>query len=236
MNKIAELCLMNPQNCTAMKKKIKLFDKKISQFPDIISWAKKLDVTKLSEFLTNDKANKLFLASGGSYSAAAFAEQLSVKKKIMAHAMTPHFYLTSGFESLPAQTLLISASGANNDICRAFEAGKTNRQEMKAITLSSKGKLQSLMNDSGSGNVYSYDIPTGRDGFLSTNTVLTFYILLYRAFGYDNLDDLYTEIPDNELDEINQFVTNLKNISDDEMSEHEAFLHKLEGVDSFFIL
>ena len=130
MNKNAELCLMNHQYFTAMKKSIKLFDKKISQFPDIISWAKTLDVTEPGKFLTNNKANKLFLASGGSYSAAAFAEQLSVKKKIMAHAMTPHFYLTSGFESLPAQTLLISASGANNDICRAFEAGKTNRQEM----------------------------------------------------------------------------------------------------------
>ena len=57
-----------------MKKSIKLFDKKISQFPDIISWAKNLDVTKLSNFLINDKSNKLFLASGGSYSAAAFAE------------------------------------------------------------------------------------------------------------------------------------------------------------------
>ena len=219
-----------------MKKKINLFDKKISQFPDIISWAKNLDINDLSYFLMDEKCNKLFLASGGSFSAAAFAELLSVKRQIMAHAMTPHFYLTSGFDGLPAQTLLISASGANNDICRAFEAGSANHQEMKAITLSSKGKLQSLMNDSESGNVYSYDIPTGRDGFLSTNTVLTFYILLYRAFGYDNLDDLCTEIPDNELDEINQFVTNLKNISDDEMSEHEAFLHKLERVDSFFIL
>lgn len=236
MNKNAELCLMNHQYFTAMKKSIKLFDKKISQFPDIISWAKTLDVTEPGKFLTNNKANKLFLASGGSYSAAAFAELLSVKKQIMAHAMTPHFYLTSGFYSLPAQTLLISASGANNDICRTFEAGKANLQEMKAITLSSKGKLQSLMNDSESGNVYSYDIPTGRDGFLSTNTVLSFYILLYRAFGYNDLDELQTEMPETESEEINRFITSLKHISDEEMTEHEAFLHKLEGVDSFFIL
>lgn len=159
-----------------MKKKINLFDKKISQFPDIISWAKNLDINDLSNFLMDDKCNKLFLASGGSFSAAAFAELLSVKRRIMAHSMTPHFYLTSGYDGLPAQTLLISASGANNDICRAYEAGKNNYQQMKAITLSSKGKLQSLMNASGSENVHSYDIPTGRDGFLSTNTVLsTFY-------------------------------------------------------------
>ena len=219
-----------------MKRSIKLFDKKISQFPDIISWAKNLDVTELGQFLVNDNSNKLFLASGGSYSAAAFAEILSVREQIMAHAMTPHFYLTSNFDHMPAQTLLISASGANNDICRAFEAGYTNHQEMRAVTLSSKGRLQSLINDSEKSKVYSYDIPTGRDGFLSTNTVLSFYILLYRAFGYEDLNDLHTEMQEHELEEIDRFVTSLKNISEDEMSDHEAFLHKLEGVDSFFIL
>ena len=164
-----------------MKKNIKLFDKKISQFPDIVSWAKNLDVTELGKFLANDNTNKLFMASGGSYSAAAFAELLSIKKQIMAHAMTPHFYLTSGFDQISAQSLLISASGANNDICRTFEAGIAHQQEMRAVTLSSKGRLQSLMNDFQKGKVYSYDIPTGRDGFLSTNTVLSFHILLYRA-------------------------------------------------------
>lgn len=219
-----------------MKKNRKLFDKKISQFPEIISWAQNLDVTELSKILVNDKSNKLFLASGGSYSAAAFAEMLSVKEQIMARAMTPHFYLTSDIDRMPAQTLLISASGANNDICRAFEAGITSQQEVNAITLSSKGRLQSLMNDSQKGKVFSYDIPTGRDGFLSTNTVLSFYILLYRAFGYEDLNHLQTEIQESEQDEINQFVTSLKNIPENEMSDHEAFLHKLEGVDSFFIL
>lgn len=154
----------------------------------------------------------------------------------MAHAMTPHFYLTIGFDKIPAQSLLISASGANNDIRRAFEAGRDNHQEMRAITLSSKGRLQSLMNELCEGSVYSYDIPTGRDGFLSTNTVLSFYLLLYRAFGYNDLDELNVEMQERDLHDIQQFIISLKCISDEEMPEHEAFLHKLEGVDSFFIL
>ena len=137
---------------------------------------------------------------------------------------------------MPAQTLLISASGTNNDICRAFDAGNTNHQEIRAVTFSTKGRLQSLMNDSEKGKVFSYGIPTGRDGFLSTNTVHSFYILLYRAFGHEDLNDLHTEMKESELNEIIRFITSLKNISEDEMSEHEAFLHKLEGVDSFFIL
>lgn len=220
----------------SMGKCMKLFDKKIRQFPEIVEWTKCLDVTELATFLEYNKGSQLFLASGGSYSAAAFAELLSVKNRIMAHAMTPHFYLTSGFDKIPAQALLISASGDNNDICRAFEASRDNQQEMRALTLSSKGRLQSIMNEHGEGKVYTYDIPTGRDGFLSTNTVLSFYILLYRAFGYNDLDELNVEVQDSDLEDIHQFLTSLKNISEEEMSDHEAFLHKLEGVDSFFIL
>ena len=78
-----------------MGKCMKLFDKKIRQFPEIVEWTKCLDVTELATFLEYNKGSQLFLASGGSYSAAAFAELLSVKNRIMAHAMTPHFYLTS---------------------------------------------------------------------------------------------------------------------------------------------
>ena len=51
-----------------------------------------------------------------------------------------------------------------------------------------------------------------------------------------SMDELNVEIQDRDLDHIHQFLTSLKNISEEEMSDHEAFLHKLEGVDSFFIL
>ena len=74
------------------------------------------------------------------------------------------------------------------------------------------------------------------DGFLSTTTIVAFYALLYRAFGYTDLNSVNTDITESEQNDINNFVEQLKCISLNEMTAHEAFLHKLEGVDSFFIL
>lgn len=48
----------------SMEKRMKLFDKKIGQFPEIVDWAKRIDVTESATFLVNNKGNLLFLASG----------------------------------------------------------------------------------------------------------------------------------------------------------------------------
>lgn len=215
-----------------------LFENKIKQFPQILEWAEGQDVTQLRRFLLDDAGcNRLFVASGGSYSAAVYAEQLSAGKGVMSHALTPLLYAGSGFADIAAKTLLISASGCNNDILRAYDnARHADKQEAAAATLTPKGRLQTLMQEQEPDGLFCFDIPTGRDGFLSSASVLAFYALLYRAFGYAGLGSVSVDMMDGELEEIDGFVNHLKRISLDELTEHEAFLHKLEGVDSFFIL
>lgn len=215
-----------------------LFEHKIKQFPEALRWAKEQDVSALGRFLTEDDGqNRLFLASGGSYSAAAFAELLSADQGIMAHALTPFFYTGSGFANIAAKTLLVSASGHNRDILRGFDcAYHCPEQEVGAITLRPDGELQESFRKENLPTLFDFALPTVRDGFLSTTTVLAFYILLYRAFGYTDIDKLTTEITEQEDGEISEFVDHLKRISLEEMTRHEAYLHKLEGVDSFFIL
>lgn len=215
-----------------------LFERKIKQFPEIIKWAGSQDIELLSEYLLSEKGiSRIFLASGGSYSATAYAELLSVENGIMANAMTPFFYRTTGFDKIPSKMMIVSASGANGDVFRAFTSGMEGKvQNVSAITLTSKGRLQEQFRANGLDTLFAYDIPTGRDGFLSTNTVLSFYILLYRAFGYEDIDKLSPEVTKEEQEQIKEFVNHLKDIPDEDMTDQEAFLHKLEGVDSFFIL
>ncbi|MCC8071031.1 MAG: hypothetical protein LIO90_04425 [Bacteroidales bacterium] len=215
-----------------------LFEYKIRQFPETLKWAKKQDVGRLSQYLlSNPTTNRLFLASGGSYSAAAFAELLSAEKGIMARAITPFFYCGSGFSSIPARTLLVSAGGNNKDISRGYHtAHDCPRQEVGAITLRPKGALQDEMRENGELNLFDYVLPTAKDGFLSTTTVLAFYVLLYRAYGYEDLEALDLNLSETESNDIHDFVEHLKRISLEELTQHEAYLHKLEGVDSFFIL
>ena len=212
-----------------------LFENKIKQFPKIFDWVERQDVSRLSSFLLdNDRCNRLFVASGGSFSAAVYAEQLSADKGIMSHALTPLLYARSGFAHVAARALLISASGYNNDILRAYDNGcRAEEQDMGAVVLTSKGRLQTLMQENDANSLFGFDIPTGRDGFLSSTTVVAFYTLLYRAFGHTELSSVSTDLSAKEQEEINCFVDRLKRISLDELTEHEAFLHKLEGVDSF---
>lgn len=212
-----------------------LFENKIKQFPKIFDWVERQDVSQLSNFLLdNERCNRLFVASGGSFSAAVYAEQLSADKGIMSHALTPLLYAGSGFAHVAARTLLISASGYNNDILRAYDNGcRAEEQEVGAVVLTSKGRLQTLMQENDANSLFGFDIPTGRDGFLSSTTVLAFYTLLYRAFGHAELSSVSTDISEKEQEEINGFVNRLKRISLDELTEHEAFLHKLEGWTAF---
>lgn len=215
-----------------------LFENKIKQFPQILEWAERQDVSGLGQFLLEDTGrSRLFVASGGSYSAAVYAEQLSADRGVMSHALTPLLYTGSGFADIAAKTLLISASGCNNDILRACDNARyAKMQDAGAVVLTSKGRLQTLLQDQSQGSLFCFDVPTGRDGFLSSTSVLAFYALLYRAFGHDDLGGVGVDISEAEQEDIDGFVNLLKRISLDELTEHEAFLHKLEGVDSFFIL
>lgn len=215
-----------------------LFENKIKQFPKILEWAESQDVSRFGHFLLDDEShNRLFIASGGSFSAAVYAEQLSAEMGLMSHALTPLLYTGSGFADIAAKTLLVSASGYNNDILRAYgNAHSAKRQEVGAVTLTQEGRLQALIQEQCTDSLFDFNIPTGRDGFLSSTSVLAFYALLYRAFGYVDVGSVRTDVSDEEQEEIDGFVNLLKRISLDELTEHEAFLHKLEGVDSFFIL
>lgn len=215
-----------------------LFERKIKEFPTIIKWVEDTDVSALRRFiLDNSLPNRFFLGSGGSYSAAAFAESLSIQKGFMSRAITPFMFDGGHYNKIPASTLLISASGSNNDILRSFrEANNGQVQRVGALTLSPKGWLHDEMEKDKSETLFEFPIPTGRDGFLSTNTVLAFYLFLYKVFGYDDIDLLDPTISPDEDKEISDFVNSLKQIPSDGMTSQEAFLHKLEGVDSFFVL
>ncbi len=214
-----------------------LFERKVKEFPRIIDWVRESDVSELESFITDpDFGNRMYVASGGTYSAAAFAELLSVENNQMAKALTPMMYGGIKYNTIKAKTLLLSASGNNMDIRRAREACiEGGRHEMAALVLSEKGGLQEDMLNSKE-KLFPFKIPTGSDGFLSTATVLAFYLLLYKAFGYSDIDNLKSTITEEEIAEIEDFIKSLKNVPLDELSDKAAFLHKLEGVDSFYVL
>ena len=216
-----------------------LFEHKIKDFPRIAEWVEGIDASGLGDYLSQGEGTRLFLGSGGSFNAAVFGQHLSLDKGMVALGLTPYFYASSPFYcSHKGKVLLVSASGNNKDVLRAYEkCVATGVQEIAALTLSTDGMLQKrFMEDRRGETLFSFSIPTGRDGFISSTTVLAFYLLLCKAYGYTGMDSVGLSVSAEESARIDDFVNRLKRIPQDGLTEHEAFLHKLEGVDSFFVL
>lgn len=216
----------------------KNYYKELTAIEKTADWAKSQSVEGLTDFINSYlESPSIYIASGGSFSACAFAEALSLRCGQMAKAVTPYTYIHSGLTKIPSKVLLISASGKNKDINRAFcEALESEKQMIAGLSVGRGSILSQQFEQTGNKTFFGYPIPTRHDGFLATNSLVAFYIFLYRAFGYNDLDDLQCKADPTFLEKTNTFVEMLKNIETNTFSRFTAFLHKLEGIDSFFIL
>lgn len=79
---------------------------------------------------------------------------------------------------------LVSARGSNPDIVKAFESASLGESDgLVAITFAKGSKLASLRKKFPWVRVVSFRPPVARDGFLATNSLLSFMLLLYRAYA-----------------------------------------------------
>lgn len=215
------------------------FERDIELFDSTIDCMMEQSIIGLSHYLKEDDGLPiLFIASGGSYSAAILGEALAASHGRMAHALTPYMYLESGFKDVPAKVLLITASGNNKDAHRVVEHGGTSgRQSLGVLLINRKSSLIPHMEEVGVKNIFIHPIANyQRDGFLATNTLLATYVLLHRIYGGLPENRWKNCLTGKDLNDIDDFVKKLAHIPDDELTNQEAFLHKLEGVDSFFVL
>ena len=207
-----------------------LFEKKINQFPRTLEWATRQDVEPLRWFIASGcGTGLLFVGSGGSYTAAVMGEMLSAGSGRMSRAVTPYVFAWSGLSGVGARTLLISASGGNNDICRAYEAARVSGAEVGALTLSRGGRLRDMFRADCNPALMACDMPGGSDGFLSSNRVVALCVLLARAFGVEGLGDMDCMPGKEELERIEAYAAGL-NISNDTFSGNPG------GVDSYIVL
>ena len=125
--------------------------------------------------------NLIFVGSGGSFTAAAFAAALHEQYTgQLTKAVTPLEAATRPPTTNTA-SVLISARGSNPDIIRAFQALRF-KEPIAAICASEQNALLRLIDESGAGVGYGFTVPGGKDGFLATNSLLATLILLVRSY------------------------------------------------------
>lgn len=195
----------------------KPFKEELKIVSKTIQWAEQQDVTCLTRFLftENRQIPLVCIGSGGSLSACHYAVQLYQQRNgVLAQAMTPLQLMYSGKEIIRSCKLLfLSASGKNKDILNAIKYGvKYNEIGMMSLTLRKNNPTEELLEQYPKVLRWCEDIPSKRDGFLATNSLIATFSLLCKAatseFQYSsfNLPDQKLGTWNFKLDSIQNFI------------------------------
>lgn len=172
----------------------KPFKGELEKLAGTIKWAEQQDVTRLVRFLfaENKQIPLVCIGSGGSLSACHYAVLLNLQRNgMLAQAMTPLQLMYSGREVLRSSKLLfLSASGKNKDILNAIKYGvKYNETGMMSLTLRKNNPTEKLLEQYPKVLRWCEDIPSEKDGFLATNSLLATFTLLNRSFDGELVSD-----------------------------------------------
>ena len=182
-----------------------------------IRWAEKQNIVSLSNFLfvENKQLPLVCVGSGGSLSACHYAALLYQRRNgILAQAMTPLQLMYSGREIIRGNKLLfLSASGKNKDILNAIKYGvRYNETGMMSLTLRKNNPTEELLEQHPKVQRWCEDIPSEKDGFLATNSLVATFTLLNRSFSSGtisdkkNFDGAYFKNHDFNLADIQDFI------------------------------
>ena len=194
----------------------KPFKGELEKLSSTIEWAEGQDVTCLSKFLFGeDRQTPLVcIGSGGSLSACHYAAQLYQRRNgVLAEAMTPLQLMYAGQDIIRNSKLLfLSASGKNKDILNAIKYGvKYNETGMMSLTLRKNNPTEVLLEQYPKVQRWCEDIPSEKDGFLATNSLVATFALLCKAavgskFKVQSSKPLNLEPLNLELSTIQNFI------------------------------
>lgn len=166
----------------------KTFASELAALEDTLTWALSCDVNVLEQFV-DDVADRPLVAigSGGSSTACHLTALLHrARHRRPALYTTPLDVLSVPAGLHRAGVLLASASGKNKDVLAALEACITEEAPaVAAVTLRAQNPLSEAAASYGRARVFAADAPTGKDGYLATNSLVATCVLIARAYGFE---------------------------------------------------
>jgi HAD superfamily hydrolase (TIGR01484 family) len=161
------------------------YESELQSVHSTVEWVVALDLTGASAaFARLHCKNLVIVASGGSIAAAQLLAQLhSLRSGQLALVMTP-LEFAAETHSLDAAAVFISSGGGNKDILRAWEAAAARGiQEVGVLCGNSTSRLATLIKEAHLAASVVFDLPSGRDGFLATNSLVAFFGIIMRLYG-----------------------------------------------------
>lgn len=166
----------------------KAFASELAAVDDTLAWALSCDVKVLEQFVA-DVADRPLVAigSGGSSTACHLVALLHrTRHRRPALFTTPLDVLSVPAGLHRAGVFLASASGKNKDVLAALEACIADEAPaVAAVTLRAQNPLSEAAASYGRARVFADDAPTGKDGYLATNSLVATCVLVARAYGFE---------------------------------------------------
>ena len=157
----------------------------LKELAQTYEWAARCPIQELAEAIHDLRDHPLLsIGSGGSLTVAAYWAMVQEQwTGTPAKHGTPLDLLT--LPSLSSYSVgLVSARGSNPDIVKAFESASLDESRgLVAITFAESSKLASHGKKYPWARVVNFHPPIRRDGFLATNSLLAFMVLIHRAYA-----------------------------------------------------
>jgi hypothetical protein len=185
----------------------KPYDSELASLPLTYDWARAADIKPLVTAFRRASALPLIaIGSGGSFTTAAFTADCHQHFcRRLAKAITP-LELMAGNPEKEASYVILSAAGKNRDILAAFRHLLDAEPANIIILCTSVGSpLAELARPYSWVDIVEYELPTGKDGFVATNSLFASCVLVARAYGEvtaaelawpSAFDGLTTELPE----------------------------------------
>lgn len=167
-----------------MRKMGKPYSQELEKIPDTYNWAKDIPIDNLTEFVKRSKDTPLYvIGSGGSFSATTFVSLLHQHIGRIARCVTPLEFLE--FENIDnnCSVLIVTAGGNNTDILSAFDkAVEIKPKNLGIVCASVNNKLTKRASQIKNVLVHAVKLPTRKDGFLATNSLVATLVWTCRAY------------------------------------------------------
>lgn len=163
----------------------KPYELELQHLSDTYAASMKIDIRRLRDAVARASSLPLVaVGSGGSLSAAHFVAALHQRfTRKMAKAVTPLELIEDTPLERESAVWCLSASGRNSDINNAFKAAALNEfQELLVACAQTKSPLSRMASQYRYTDIFDFNLPSGKDGFLATNSLLAFVIVFARAY------------------------------------------------------
>lgn len=162
----------------------KPFAQELEKLSEVYDWANLTPIDELSEFVKKSAKTPLYvIGSGGSFSATTFASLLHQHIGMMARCLTPLEFLELENIDGNCSVLIVTAGGNNTDILSAFDkAVRIKPKNIGIVCASVNNKLTKKASQINGVIVHAVRLPTGKDGFLATNSLISTLVWLCRSY------------------------------------------------------